>query len=72
MTERERGLIRLIDMGTELCVFEISAWKPNVFIEMSKWTIPPHLRQHLHPGFRCWIGFNPNAKRAEYLNINWG
>jgi hypothetical protein len=73
MTEKQRGYIRMISMGTEMCVFEIPDWKPNVWIQLSKWSVPPFLRGHLHPGFRCWISFNPNANVADELNIsNWG
>lgn len=66
----QRAYIRAISIGSDTIVFEIAEWKPDVWFELSKWSVPPHERQYLHPGFRCRVTVDLDAKRAEDLRIS--
>lgn len=69
----KRTYIRAVIVGSVECVFELPEWKPGVWITLSKWSVPPHERGHLHPGFRCNVDIDIDAKNAEELNIcKWG
>lgn len=66
----QRATIRAIVVGSKSVIFEIPEWKPNVWIEMSTGSVPPHERQFLHPGFRCRVTVDLDAKRVEDLQIS--
>ena len=64
--------IRAVSLGSNTVIFEIPEWKPGVWFELSKWSVPPNERLYLHPGFRCRVTVDLDAKRAEDLQIsNW-
>lgn len=68
-----RTYIRAVVHGHETVVFEIPAWKPGVWIHLSKRDVPPIERAHLHPGFRCNVTINIDAETPDQLHIrDWG
>lgn len=69
MSKLQRTVIRAEVIGTQTVMFEIADWKPSVWIEINKWSVPPDAREKLHPGFRCWVSANLNATKSEDLKI---
>lgn len=68
-----RTFIRAISTGTNMIIFEIPEWKPGVWIELARWSVPPEQRGYLHDGFQCKVDVYLNAEKAEDLRIrNWG
>lgn len=68
----KRTYIRAVSVGSDTVVFQIPEWSPTWF-ELSRWAVPPHLRQYLHPGFRVNVTINIDADTKDRLNIrDWG
>jgi len=73
MADVRRTYIRAITVGISECIFELPEWKRGVWIHLSKRSVPPYERVHLHPGYRCYVDINFNAKTPDHLNITkWG
>jgi hypothetical protein len=72
MAQDKRTYIRAISIGTNTVVFQIPDWN-TAWFELSRYAVPAHLRQYLHPGFRVNVTVNLDAPTKDELDIrDWG